>query len=117
MTTREAAEWFRSKMFQSALRASKNRFYREMGADPTWAKTTAIGQLLFCAQQLIAAGEYDKGAEVILKASKIQGWLGPDTNVSVFAGLSGRELEEIRSKLAQRADGSSSQPTGEPLTN
>lgn len=115
LTSREAAAFFRSKGFQTLLRQERNRHFAAIGSDPTYAKATAVGQVLFCAQQLIEAGEYDKAAEVILKGAKIAGWLGSETNVNVFAGLSGKELEDVRKKILERRPEPSTTGTIEPL--
>jgi endo-1,4-beta-D-glucanase Y len=95
----EAAKLFKTKSFQSLLRSERLRFYAEVGRNPEWSRKTAIGQLLVCIQELMAAGEYDKAAEVILKATKVEGWLGNEATVTVFNGLSQRDLEAIRSRL------------------
>ena len=95
----EAGKIFRTKSFQSLLRSERLRYYAEVGRNPEWSRKTAIGQLLTCIQELMSAGEFDKAAEVILKATKVEGWLGNETQVTVFNGLSQRDLEQIRSKI------------------
>jgi hypothetical protein len=99
ITKESAAKLFRTKQFQALLRAERLRFYAEVGRNPEWSRKTAIGQLLVCIQELMSAGEYDKAAEVILKATKVEGWLGNETAVTVFNGLSQQQLEQIRSRL------------------
>ena len=100
LNTEEARNTFRTKTFQRLLRAERLRYYGEVGRDPDWSKKTAIGQLLHCIQELMTEGEFDKAAEVILKAAKIEGWLGNEgTQVTVFGSLSQRELDEARQKL------------------
>lgn len=116
LKTSEIANTWRSKAFQRVLRSESNRYYSEMGQDPSWVKATAVGQLLHCAAQLIKKGEYDKGAEVILKAAKVQGWLSAEAQVNVFAGLSGREMEEVRKRILEQS-GSSVVGAGDPKSN
>lgn len=99
ITREDAAKLFRTKHFQALLRAERLRFYAEVGRNPEWSRKTAIGQLLVCIQELMSAGEFDKAAEVILKATKVEGWLGNETAVTVFNGLSQQQLEQIRSRL------------------
>jgi hypothetical protein len=99
ITKENAAKLFKTKQFQTLLRVEKLRFYAEVGRNPEWSRKTAIGQLLVCIQELMSAGEFDKAAEVILKATKVEGWLGNETQVTVFNGLSQRDLEAIRTKL------------------
>jgi hypothetical protein len=98
----EAANLFRTKGFQRLLRSERNRYYLEVGQDVEWRRKTAIGMLLHCVQQLISNGEFDKAAEVILKASRVEGWLGAETQVSVFNSLSQKDLETIRTKIVER---------------
>lgn len=99
MTREDAARVFRSKHFQALLRAERLRFYAEVGRNPEWSRKTAIGQLLVCIQELMSAGEFANAAEVILKATKVEGWLGNETAVTVFNGLSQQQLEQIRGRL------------------
>jgi hypothetical protein len=99
LTKEAAAKLFKTKSFQSLLRSERLRYYAEVGRNPEWSRKTAIGQLLVCIQELMTNGEYDKAAEVILKATKVEGWLGNETQVTVFNGLSQRDLEAIRTKL------------------
>ncbi len=117
LSSKEAGAFSRSKGFQTVLRQETNRYFGEIGSDPTYAKSVVIGQLIHCARQLMNSGEYDKGAEVLLKLSKVAGWLSPDTNVNVFAGLSGKEMEDVRRRLLERANESSSTGTVERLPN
>lgn len=99
LTTDQSTQIFRTKQFQRLLNAERNRYWRELALDPDWARKTAVGQLLYCAQQLITAGDFDKAAEVIMKASRVEGWLNSDTTVNVFAGLTARDLEEARIRI------------------
>lgn len=103
ISTLEAKNAYRTKAFQRLLRTERNRYFREIGTDREWSKKTAVGKLLACAEELYARGEYDKAAEVILKATKVEGWVGEAGNVNVFAGMTGRDLDQIRAKLQARA--------------
>jgi hypothetical protein len=99
ITREDASKLFRTKGFQALLRAERLRFYAEVGRNPEWSRKTAIGQLLVCIQELMSAGEFDKAAEVILKATKVEGWLGNESTVTVFNGLSQQQLEQIRARI------------------
>lgn len=103
LSTEEAANLFRTKGFQRLLRSERNRYYAEVGQDIEWRRKTAIGMLLHCAKSLIENGEFDKAAEVILKASRVEGWLGAETSVNVFAGLSQKEIDQLRSKIKEQS--------------
>lgn len=103
ITSEEAANLFRTKSFQRLLRSERNRYYLEVGQDAEWRRKTAIGMLLHCAKSLIEAGEFDKAAEVILKSARVEGWLGAETQVSVFNSLSHKDLEQLRIKIQEKA--------------
>jgi hypothetical protein len=98
----EAANLFRTKAFQRLLRGERNRYYLEVGQDAEWRRKTAIGMLLHCVNQLIQNAEFDKAAEVILKASRVEGWLGAETQVSVFNSLSQKDLDLLRTKVKDK---------------
>lgn len=101
--TEEAANLFRTKGFQRLLRVERLRFFGEVGQDPEWRRKTAIGMLLACAQRLMEDGAHDKAAEVILKAARVEGWLDSETQVNVFAGLSQKDLDAMKAKIAAKA--------------
>lgn len=103
LTTESAANLWRTKGFQRILRTERNRYYAEVGQDPEWRRKTAIGMLLSCVQRLIEDGAHDKAAEVILKAARVEGWLGAETQVSVFAGLSQKDLDLMRERIREKA--------------
>lgn len=101
----ECANLFRTKSFQRLLRAERLRYYQELGRDPDWGKKTAVGMLLHCAAELRDAGEYDKAAEVILKASKLEGWLSNEgPQISVFGNLSQKDLDDARARLQSKLE-------------
>jgi hypothetical protein len=100
--TEEAGNLFRSKSFQRLLRGERNRYYLEVGQDAEWRRKTAIGMLLHCIQQLMTNGEFDKAAEVILKASRVEGWLGAETQVSVFNGLNQKDIDALRTRIKEK---------------
>lgn len=103
ITSPDARNTYRSKPFQRLLLTERNRHFREIASNREWSKATAVGILLDCCERLREAGEFDKAAEVILKAAKILGWVGETGNVQVFAGMTGRELDQVREKLVKRA--------------
>ena len=98
----EAGNLFRTKGFQALLRSERLRYHAEIGKDPEWGKSTAMGYLIACAQRLFEEGDSDKAAEVILKAAKLAGWIGNDTQVTVFNGLTARDFEELRAKVKRQ---------------
>lgn len=102
ITSLEAENILRRRSFQKLLAAARYRYYNEIGSDPSLTKTALIGKLSLLSDRLLEEGEYDKAAEVLFKLAKLQNWVGVENNVNVFHGLSARELEEARKRLADR---------------
>ncbi len=107
LTSQEAENVFRSKTFQRILRMERNRFFTELGSDPARTKATAVGMLLDAAEHLREAGEYKEVAEAMLKLGKMEGWIGGEGAVSIFASLTQRELDEIRARVSENRTGPS----------
>ena len=114
LTSQEAENCYRSKTFQRILRDERNRYFTELGSDPARTKSTAIGMLLDAAEHLREAGEYKEVAEAMLKLGKMEGWIGGEGAVNVFAGLTQRELDEVRNRL-RKQDNPSSGKSSTPL--
>jgi len=87
--------------FQRVLNKVRNEFYAELGRSPSRTKSVVLGRLDVCAQRLMEGAQWDKAAEVLLKMSKVEGWVGSDTEVSVFAGLTQKEIDEVRARVTQ----------------
>ena len=102
LTTEAASNTFRSKAFQRVLRAARNQHWREICRDQTFSKDAVVGQMYWLASQLAEAGELEKALDGLLKLSKVQGWLGAETNVNVFQGLSGRDIETLKKQTIER---------------
>lgn len=97
--------------FQRVLRAERLKLYNELASDPNRTKSTLIGQAILCIEKLVNDAP-DKALAGILTLAKIEGWVGSDTNVNVFAGLTTQELNDLKSKLKQRAEGDLPQAEG-----
>lgn len=95
----------RRKSFQELLQESRNRFFIKLATSPTWKKDSAIGMLLADAEKLRAEGSYDKAAECVFKVAKMSGWVGPESQVSVFGELSQRDLDAIRESVTKEVSG------------
>lgn len=112
ITSEQAASTFRLRGFQKLLRSERNRFFLEIGQDAAWSKRTAIGQMLYLVSRLIDEGQHDKALEGLLKVARTEGWLGAESNVNVFAGLSDKELSELKNRVAAKSVGASEPATG-----
>lgn len=103
LTSEDANKLLRRASFNRLLWEARHRYFNELASSPNWRKDTAIGKLMSLAQKLEDAGAHDKAAEVLFKAAKMAGWVGPESTVSVFGELSQRDLDAIRDSVAKDA--------------
>lgn len=103
ITSKECENILRSKAFQEVLRTRRNVYYRELAQDPSQTRAAVEGQLVFIINKLIEQGSYDKAANAALQLAKLKGWTSDQANVSVFSGLSQKELEDLRKKFRPAA--------------
>jgi hypothetical protein len=96
----------RRKSFGALLAEARNRYFIQLATSPTWKKDTAIGMLMADAEKLRLQQSYDKAAECVFKAAKMAGWVGPESQVSVFGELSQRDLDAIRESVTKEVHGS-----------
>lgn len=89
----------RRASFVRLLWTARHQYFAELASDPNFKKDTLVGKFLSLAQKLEEEGQHDKAAEVLFKAAKAQGWIGPESTVSVFGELSQRDLDAIREKV------------------
>jgi hypothetical protein len=99
ITNEEAAILLRRASFNRLLWQERHRYFRELAADPNFSVDTVVGRLMNLALKLEEEGENDKSAEVYLKIAKVRGWVGPESQVSVFGELSQRDLDSIRKQV------------------
>lgn len=111
ITSDEANVILRRASFNRLLWEARHRYFNELGNDPHFNKNVSIGKLLDLSRKLEEEGEYDKASEVLFKIAKMSGWVGVEGQVNVFADLSQRDLESIRTKLeGAKSDGDSKRP-------
>jgi hypothetical protein len=102
LTSRECENIARTTEFQNALRAQRNRFYKELSDDKSRSRSTAVGQLLFAITKLLDAEQYDKAVNAIAQLFKAEGWTSDAAQINILQDLSGKNIEEIRAKLQQK---------------
>ena len=86
--------------WQAALRAARNKFYKELAGDPTRSRNTAVGQLLYAVQRLLDAENYDKAVAALSQLFKVEGWnKEANQQVNIFQDLSSRDFAAIRDRL------------------
>lgn len=117
LTSVEADKTEKSENFRRVLNKIRNRFYSELGNDPEKTKAALIGRMLLAADELFAEGEYEKGADVVLKLAKVEGIVGAEGTVNVFGGLSAKDIDDLRTKLQNNVQSKlgSSEQAAEPI--
>jgi hypothetical protein len=116
LTGTEAMQVERREEFQKILKEEKDRYYAAIATRPTRSKEVAIGILVDSIEKLHQQGDYDKAAAAIEKLGKLLGWFTDSASVSVFAGLTAKEIEDQKKKILEKlADPRSSAP--EPIAN
>ena len=99
LTSIEAENMERRKAYQEILWNARHRYAQELANNPQATKSSAIGMMMQAIQKLLEHGDWDKAIAGIEKLSKLQGWVGADTNVNLIAGISTKDLEKIKAKL------------------
>ena len=78
------------------------RYYSEIESSPGRTKAAVLGMVTIAIQKLYDAGEWEKVIEACLKLSKMQGWVGQENEVNIFANISAKDIEEARKQLADK---------------
>lgn len=99
VTQDECNSLFRRAFFNKLLWEARHRYFNSLGGSINLKKETAVGKLYALAQKLEEDGEYDAAADVIFKAAKVSGFVGPESQVSVFGELSQADLDAIKKSL------------------
>lgn len=95
---------FKRKAFQETLREEQNKHYSAVAQIPGRSKTSAIGLLLVAIERLALEGEWAQVIAGVEKLAKLEGWVGAETNVNVFAGLTAKDISEARERIKNQID-------------
>jgi len=117
LTTDECAAIHRSRSFQNVLWQSRFEYYTELGSNPTRTKTAALGLMTLAIQGLVSEGQWDKALEGILKLAKVEGWVGGDANLNVFANLTQADIDSAKKHLQETLGKLPTVTTSETLPN
>jgi hypothetical protein len=104
LTSAECDRVAKNKIFQKYLRGERTKVYNELARDPNRSKDTLVGKAIFSIDKLMEAGQFDKALTGILALAKIEGYVGSDTNVNLFSGLSTKDMEALRNKLKKEQE-------------
>lgn len=112
LTSAEVLRVSKNRAFQRCLRIERIRVYNELADDPNRGKTTLVGQAIYAIEKLMDADQYDKALTGILSLAKIEGFVGSDSTVNVFASLNTKDMEALREKLKAKQEGVPQLPKG-----
>jgi hypothetical protein len=99
LTSAECQRLLKNKGFLRVLRTARLKAYTELANDPDQNKDSLIGKGIYCVDRLMDDQQYDKALSGILSLAKIQGYVGADSTVNVFAGLNTKDMEALKAKL------------------
>jgi hypothetical protein len=103
LTSTECGNIARTKEFMAALRAERNKFYKELATDPDRSRNVAVGQLLFVIQKLLENEQYDKASASLLNLFKVEGWATDQTAINIFNDLNSKDIDGLKRRLAEKA--------------
>jgi len=98
-TEKECEKITRRPEFKRILREEKYKHASEVANTPGRNKSSAIGMMQVAIENLLSEGEWDKAVAAIEKLAKLEGWMGSDSNINIFAGLTAKEIEEQKAKI------------------
>jgi hypothetical protein len=99
ITSTECNNISRTKEFMAALRACRNRYYKELANDPSRNRAAAVGRLLHIIDKLIEVQQFDKASSALVQLLKAEGWSNEQTNVNINE-VTGKDIEALRAKVA-----------------
>jgi hypothetical protein len=105
LTTAECENLARRAGFQRLIRQARHRYRAEVASDPGRNKQSTIGLFQILVEKLVEEGELDKAAEVLYKLARVENWVGEGGNINVFAGLTQKDLDEMRAKIKEGSEG------------
>jgi len=94
----------RRKEFQQILREERNKFHTEVADQPGRNKSTALGMMQVAIEKLMVEGEWDKAVAAIEKLAKLEGWVGSDSNINIFSGLTARDIAEAKERISKQIE-------------
>jgi len=101
VTNEELIQTQKRASFLTLLWQERHRYFSDLAKDPNFTQDTVVGKLISLAQKLEEEGAHDKAGEVLFKIAKIRGYVGPESQVSVFGELSQRDLDAIRKQVEE----------------
>jgi hypothetical protein len=107
VTPEEAIRLEESPAFQECFTKELYRFFKELGEDVDRNKGALVGEMLYCVRKLTEEGSYDKALEGLFKIARVEGHVGGESNVNVFANVTAKDIEEARKELSKNGKSTS----------
>ena len=108
---------YKSKNFQEILWQERNKHQTEVADAPGRSKSAAVGLALIAIQRLADAGEWDKVLTGIEKLAKIEGWMGAETQINLFGGLTAKDIAAQKERLIGILDSEAVREAGKSRDN
>jgi hypothetical protein len=102
LTSEECVRVTKNKLFQKMLRTERTKIYNDLARDPERGKDTLVGKAIFAIEKLFDNEQWDKALTGILSLAKIEGYVGADTNVNLFSGLSTQDMAALKERLKKK---------------
>lgn len=115
--TDKALAIHRSRTFQTILWQARFDFYTEIASNPTRTKTAALGLMTLAIENLAKEGEWEKVLEGVLKLAKVEGWVGNEASMTVFANVTQKDIEAERKRLLELLGSPAPEKLIEPNAN
>ena len=90
--------------FQAFLRKAKNELRTRVADDPARSKRAAIGALALAIEGLLNEAKWVDAVAAIEKLAKIEGWVGSESNINIFQGMTARDIEAEKKKILEQIE-------------
>lgn len=116
LTKEELVRVSQREEFKVFLRAERNKLRRKVAQDPSQGKDALIGAMLLAIEGLIQECEWEKVVSACEKLAKVQGIIGVESNINVFAGMTATDIKNEKDRILKEIE-SSKQPSQSPNSN
>jgi hypothetical protein len=102
--------------FRGFLRKAKNELRTSVADDPARTKRAAVGAMWLAIEGLLEEGKNEEAVSAIEKLGKIEGWVGADSNINIFQGMTARDIENEKKRILEKLE-LSKQSAGEAIAS
>jgi hypothetical protein len=102
-------------VFQDILLKAQHTHRESLANMPERSKASAIGLALLSLEKLFQEGEWREVIAGVEKIGKMEGWIGGETNINVFSGLTQTDIKKAKERIAQQLVESGPTPKESPI--